>query len=90
MGICWHGELLRSKAAAGRPKVGARFIVHCSFGGRGEATPLPWFALRRTGGDVLKVGLAILGRPRPSRDARPYPMQRQLGQHAVLPLPRFN
>ncbi len=35
-------------AAVGRPKVGARFIVHSSCGGRGEATPLPGFALRRT------------------------------------------
>ena len=35
-------------AAAGRLKVGARFIVHSSCGGRGRATPLPWFALRRT------------------------------------------
>ena len=33
--------------AAGRTQVGARFIVHSSFGGRGEATPLPSAALRR-------------------------------------------
>jgi len=32
------------------------------------------------------VGPTILGRPRASRDARPYP--RPLGQHAVLPLPQ--
>ena len=33
--------------AAGRTKVGARFIVHSASGGRGEATPLPSAALRR-------------------------------------------
>jgi hypothetical protein len=29
------------RAAAGRPEVGARFIVPSYCGGRGEATPLP-------------------------------------------------
>ena len=33
-------------------------------------------------GLFLRVGLTILGRPRSSRDARPYPIQ--LGQHVVL------
>ena len=33
--------------AAGRTRVGARFIVHSFSGGRGEATPLPSAALRR-------------------------------------------
>ena len=37
--------------AAGRTQVGARFIVHSSDGGRGEATPLPSAALRRPGRD---------------------------------------
>jgi hypothetical protein len=32
----------------------------------------------------LEVGLAILGRPRPSKDARPYPMQASGFFHAAL------
>ena len=32
--------------AAGRSKVGARFIVHSCYEGRGEATPLPSDALQ--------------------------------------------
>ena len=40
------------------------------------------------GSDGL-VGLAILGRPRPSRDARPYLDAKQIGQHVVLSLPHY-
>jgi hypothetical protein len=35
-----------------------------------------------------RVGLAILGRPRPSRDARPYLDTKQIGQHVVLSYPQ--
>jgi hypothetical protein len=53
----------------------------------------PWFIIRspvsafgfRIECFCLEAGLAILGRPRPSTDARPYP--RQLGQLAVRPYP---
>ncbi|MEY3911552.1 MAG: hypothetical protein RLY37_1020 [Verrucomicrobiota bacterium] len=44
--------------AAGRTKVGARFIVHSFVGGRGKATPLPSAALRRP--PILNTRYSIL------------------------------
>ena len=44
-------------AAEGRPKVGAWLRRALHSGVQGEALPLPWFALRRTGG----VGAAARG-----------------------------